>query len=572
MSATIWDCVGSNAALTPLASRDLAPSFSAQGRQCISVINDGSSALRTVLSIPIEPWASSPYFPESGHGFQVVGATSATHAGLGLLNLYGSAEGAAHASDIGDTRGVGYKAIDGATSLAQSAFGFDYAAFRVANVAQMITTGDTAARWGDLSAKTGFWGNVTGAALYGFSAGSYFLLARESGKFKDKLDKFETEGEKVAYLQHRLHADKETLVKKEIKRLEKESPNLAGTEAIERLAERNIGAKAQAVAVDQQKKLLEKHIEFMKENGMCGKGFSLKKEELEAVVRERLGADALEEHGKEILVEKLKQKKVEKLTRRLGADAVKELQSPDKVDLSKIEVSHDKTRSNYKKRALLFALEAAAFVLLTIFTGGTSVLAITIFLAIAFTIELYMSYERMQELRKDTSTPGKYDEAWPVGYMIFNAVLTAAMYTIMELAGLAFAPLILPLILSGMWIGTNCYQIYSIRERREQYIDRLFEKDNLRPDEFIYILENGRPRHLEKLEKAFDKLNWHDQSGVEQFLKTPEDSETSEQKRKRYIKAAADYILESQKLCLQELAEGLEMRFGEERFRKASRW
>jgi hypothetical protein len=94
--------------------------------------------------------------------------------------------------------------------------------------------------------------------------------------------------------------------------------------------------------------------------------------------------------------------------------------------------------------------------------------------------------------------------------MIFNAVLTAAMYTIMELAGLAFAPLVLPLILSGMWIGTNCYQIYSIRERREQYIDRLFEKDNLRPDEFIYILENGRPRHLEKLEKAFDKLNWHD--------------------------------------------------------------
>jgi hypothetical protein len=53
---------------------------------------------------------------------------------------------------------------------------------------------------------------------------------------------------------------------------------------------------------------------------------------------------------------------------------------------------------------------------------------------------------------------------------------------------------------------------------------------------------------------------------------TTEDSETSEQKRKRYIKAAADYILESQKLCLQELAEGLEMRFGEERFRKASRW
>src|SRR5579883_332655 len=94
------------AALTPLISKSHASNFSTHGRQYMSVVNDGSSAIRTVLSFPIPGWDKSPFYPDVPvtHGFQAIGITSASHGPLGIINMIGAKASADHAREIGDSR------------------------------------------------------------------------------------------------------------------------------------------------------------------------------------------------------------------------------------------------------------------------------------------------------------------------------------------------------------------------------------------------------------------------------------------------------------------------------------
>lgn len=564
------------AALTPLLSTEHAPRFSPLGSRWQPLVNDASSGLRSAIAVPFDSWVASPYYPDTPNtaGFQAIGFTSATNGPIGISNLIGAGESGAHSYTIGDTRAVGYSVLDGTASLAQAAFGFDYGVFRVANIGTVVAPEN--ATWTDLSNATGFWGNVLGAALYLPIAAGEMWKFGESASFASKVAGKGSDKEKIAYLQKRLHADESTLIEKEKKKVVKDDPSLKGqVVAIERIAKRNIAEKARAAAVQEQSGLLKKQIEFMRENGMCGKGFSLEPKELEALVNERLSPSVLEAHGKAILVQRLKEKKVSKLTRRMGADAVKELEkTPDKVELAKIEVSHSKTKWKYFKRGLLYALEGAAFIALCFVTGGAPlwiVLGLSIGLAIGFLFEMKWSIERMRDIRdKSDSAPGNWDEAWPIGSAALAIAAAVTMIVITVGTG-GWGALILPLILSSLWIGASGYHYACIQERREKYVDKLLQKDRLQLDEFAFVLANVKPHQIKNdLERdLMPKLSPLDRKSIIPLLDAPKTRETFEEKRRRYQKAAEEWQLEKQKLSLMDLQMRLSQRFGTERFNKA---
>lgn len=562
-------------ALAPLLPKNPEEGLSSLGKGTQSVINDASGAFRTALSLPFEPWLSHPMYPDAPntHGFQVIGATSATNFGIGLMNLHGAVQSAAHADDIGDKRGVGYKIGDGLVSGLQSAFGADYAVFRVANIGQCVTAGRDpveSARWGDLSNQTGLWGNYLGAALYGGLSISEGLTAWESYSLERKL-KGKTDEQQIVYLKNRLHADEDTLIEKEKKRLSKAGYDILDPDDIDRVARENIDKQGEAVALQQQKGMLESQIKFMREHGMCRKDFTLKadkeNDELGDFVRQRLGQQILQQHGKELLVQKLKEKKITKLTRRMGAEAVKELEKPaDKIELAKIQLSHSNTKWSHTGKAVLYGLGCAGMIALCIFTGGVPALVISILLAFVFMAELRLSYNRMQEMRQDhTAPPGKYDAVMPAASRGL-AVATITTSVILAVAfGLLLWPLLIPAALTLLWIVVSSFHLTYIAERRANYIKHLLEeKEKLEIHDFAYIVAHSNNEQIDfgVIEQARDKLSPRDRIGIQQSLSDKPD-ESAMMKRARYKEAIEKWTIESQKLALDSLCIDLADQFGD---------
>lgn len=561
--------------LLPEVPRSLASNFTNEAQHTQNYINAGAATLGTAFEcasaeMPVtDEWIANPLFPDGpAHGFHIIGTTSATNVGLGLLHMYKKGQESVQAYEIGDTRGVGLHAVDTAGSLAQAGIGAAHTIFRISSIGELVAESRHAdpGAWENLTSQSGFAGGVLGGALYTLAAIPEAFKAYDSFAFKRKLDKLETEGEKIDYLKRRLHADEDTLLAKEIKRLEKQDFRLIGTEAVARLAERNIAAQAEALAVERQTGILKNHISAMRKYQICGKGFTLKPEELEKVVRTRMSRDELQEHGKKLLVERLKAKKIVKMTRILGPDAVKELENPtDKIELAKIEISHSKKRKEYLCMTVFFVIGAVASFLLicglSALSGPLPLLILTGVLMCVFLAEIHHAHTKLEEVKKhDTSAPGKYDEAWPLSSLAMTAASIAVALALSSSFGLA-------LVLALVWMAMSYKHYKHIGERREKFMDNLMDKPALDPLEFAYILENGSKDRLEKsFDKAFDKLNWRDQQEIEEFLKAPEEGESIDQKKKRYLAAIAEWQMEAHKLSLYELATDLECHFGEIRF------
>ncbi len=576
-------------AFTPVLSSTMEPTLSSQGPQFQDVVSAFSTVHRYTFSevAPgiVPSWKNSAYYPDlplsnssSGSpGFQLLGATSITTSGFGVLDTYNAVKNGAEAYRIGDTRGIGYSMLEGTLGVTELAYGPVVGTYRVSSIGSLLKAGDSVASapWTKVANESGMGLMGLLTVIYGAVAAIETGKAWDSYSFQKKVDKRHDPKEKLAYLKKRLQADEATLLAKEKKKLIKQDHNLTfWTKRLDKLAKANIEAQGKALAIQEQTGQLKEQIALMKKLKIGNQGFTLTQNQLESVVKKRFSDKGLSAHGKQLLIRNLQQKKIAKMTRLVGDKAVQlitQAKRPNPITLAEIEHASSDMNGRYRKRAALYITGTVLTALSIVFTGGMAAIVLSIGLGLVYGVELYWSYKRMEALRKDDSSPpGARDKIIPLASLALNFAIGTTIAILAAFYPISLSALVLTGIGLLLWAGLNCRQLQYVDERKKRYVERLFHKPHLEIQEFSYVVTHGT---AEQSMECMRKLSKKDQKALQERIRLQKREDTLKglsvmrveslpQQQQRFVQACTDWIFELQKLALQPLARELELEFG----------
>jgi hypothetical protein len=461
-----------------------------------TAVDDSGSFLRSVSSIPIDSWTSSPFYPDApnSHSFAVLGQMSVTNVALGALNLYKTAKETVKSHDIGDKKGFRLKLLELGTTFGQVGSGLISEGYSTATIGTMVSANPI---WKSIATPLGLAGNITASALYVGSAISDLFSIDY-----DFEEKYEKKGG-VDYMRRRLGLDEDALEKKALKDRSASDLAQAGIEYLKPFAKRNL-------------KLLQKH------------GHDPKVKNEEEFIRTFLEADEIALAGENSLVGHLAEKKAEKMSRAIGEESVKKLtklyeeSEPEKAEVDKIVLSGLKktNRMRYMKVAIAI-VGLASMLALCIFTSGMPVLVAGILYSIVALSGMVLSISGLVQLKKaKEEAPGVWEKLIPCVGIVGTTFGIGLQIAIASVFTMGIAPIAIGIGVALVYFGLYGYHIYTIDKRRQEHGQYLLDekKRDCSLEEFNYLC-----RYMSDNDLAYnvspDSLRDEDRAAILRFMR-----------------------------------------------------
>ncbi len=498
------------------------PTFTSGGFTALGVIIDGSNGFRSAVDLPINGWNNSPQFPTMPCA--LLGITSTHSSVLGVRSAYLTAKAGRNAFKIGDTTGVGLAVNDFAEALGQIGFGVGSAVMRINTIGSVCAP--SAPPLADVTPAFAIFGGIACGASYGLTVTREAINVRTTTNFVNKYREKTGLGA-FRYLRKRLGLDEKALSAKALKGKTADDFQKEGLDYLRPLAKRNI--------------------ELLKKHGKLGKlGAQLDTaEKVDRYIQVVLGKGSVKrgnqliEHvGKTVLIDRLREKKKAKMQRILGNTAFKEVaeivknRAPtetDAIEAQKVTLDNivlGKISAEQKKRwakIALYTAGAITMILLTFATGGGFAIGIVLAAAIIYALfaltEAYLSYQALEETRKNVETPpGRYD--WLVASGPGLLISTATLIVLGVLSA-GTIPLAIGIFGALLMLGKSAHHYFVSRERQQTYCDHLMNKSEITFDEFTYLVDHMSKERL-ITDSPFKKLPKEEMWAIKKLLKSTE--------------------------------------------------
>ncbi len=495
------------------------PPLTSAGFKAHGVISDGSNAFRMAATLPINGWDKSPDFPALPNA--LLGMTTPLNSVFGVKNVYQTVKAGQKSFKIGDTTGVGLAVNDLGAALGQTTLGVGYIGLRANAIGSAFAP--SAPPLSDLTPVFGKVGGIGGGVLYGLAATSEAIKVRTASNFVNKYREKAGLGA-FRYLRKRMGLDEKALSAKALNGKTADDFQKEGLGYLRPLAKRNI--------------------ELLKKHGKLGAQLDTA-EKVDRYIRvvlghgsEKRGNQLIEHVGKTVLIDRLREKKKAKMQRILGDTAFKEVAAivkkgaPTEIDAMEAQkVTLDnivlgKISAEQKKRWAKIALYTAGAIttlILTFVTGGGFAVAVALAAAIVYTgvaaCEFYLSYQALEETRKNVETPpGRYD--WLVASAP-GLLISAATLIVLGVLSAGTIPLAIGIFGALLMLGKSAHHYFVSRERQQTYCDHLMNKRAITFDEFTYLVEHMSKERL-ITDSPLKKLSKKEEWAIKKLLKSTE--------------------------------------------------